>query len=182
MLRVEFSDVQSATGLKQPVISVLTPDNDAECGYAFRTGERYVVYANRKVGGNDFLVLSCSRTQSFASASEDRQYFQALSSPSEGAHVYGTIVRPQTDLATGATKLAPIVGMSLTLRGPRGTFNAKTGSDGRYDLVAIPPGGYELTAVAEPVTAGNAVHRSLELKHSHACFVADFAFPPTTPR
>ena len=182
MLRVEFADVQSANGQKQPAVSVLTPDNDAECGYAFRTGERYVVYANRKDGGNDFQVVSCSRTQPFATASEDRQYFQTLSSPSKGSHVYGTIVRPQTDLATGATQLAPIAGVSLTLRGPRGTFDAKTGSDGRYDLAAIPPGRYELTALAAPALTGDAMHQSIELEHSHACVVADFAFPPATRR
>jgi hypothetical protein len=180
MLRVEFADVQSANGQKQPVVSVLTADNDAECGYGFRTGERYVVYANRKDGGNDFQVVSCSRTQPFATASEDRQYFQTLSSPSEGSHVYGTIVRPQTDLSTGAAQLAPTVSGSLTLRGPRGTFHAKTGNDGRYDVFAIPPGKYELTAVAGPGL--DAMHRSVELKHSHACVVADFAFPPATAR
>jgi hypothetical protein len=182
MLRVEFADVQSANGRKQPVVSVLTPDNDAECGYAFRMGERYVVYANRKNGGNNLQVVLCSRTQPFASAAEDLQYFQTLSSPSEGSRVYGTIARPQTDLVTGATRLAPIQGVSLTLRGPRGTFDTKTGTDGLYSVFAIPPGRYDLTAVAPPGLAVDTMHRSLELRHSHACFVADFAFPPTTPR
>ncbi|HZN26160.1 MAG TPA: carboxypeptidase-like regulatory domain-containing protein [Burkholderiales bacterium] len=177
---MEFADVQSADGRKQPAVSVLTPDNDGECGYAFRTGERYVVYANRTDGGNDLRVLSCSRTQTLASASADLQYFHTLSTRSEGSHVYGTIVRPQTDPATGATQLAPISGASLTLRGPRGKFDTKTGTDGRYDVFAIPPGKYELTAAAPGVIG--AMQQSFELRHSHACFVADFAFPATTPR
>ena len=180
MLRVEFADVQSGDGRRQPVVSVLTPDNDAECGYPFRMGERYVVYGNRKGGGNDLQVVSCSRTQPLASAAADLNYFQTLSTRSEGAHVFGTIVRTQSDLATGATQLTPIARASLTLEGPRGTVNTSTGTDGRYDMLALPPGRYELTVVAVPGRTGDVMHRSFELQDSHACFVADFAFPPAT--
>ena len=182
MLRVEFADVESADGKAQPTVSVLTADTAAECGYAFRTGERYVVYANREDAKGDLHVVLCSRTQPLASASEDLQYFQTLSSPSKGAHVYGTIARSHGAVVSSATEPAPILSVSVTLRGPGGSFGTRTAGDGRFDIHAIPPGKYELTAIAVPGSTGGTMRRSLELKHPHACFVADFAFPPDTGR
>ena len=182
MLRVEFADVQSPSGRTLPVLSVLTAENDAECGYAFRTGQRYVVYANREDTKADLHVVLCSRTQPLASAAADLQYFQTLSSPSNGAHVYGTIARSRGDVVNGATERAPILGASVTLRGPGGTFGTRTAGDGRFDIHAIPPGKYELTAIGLPGSTAGTMRRSLELRHPHACFVADVAFPPDTGR
>ena len=181
LVRVAFENIEGPDGRSLPALSVLTSDTEAECGYPFRAGERYVVYANRQAGRTDLHVTLCSRTQQLSTAKADVEFFQTLSQASQGSRVYGTISRSPADAAS-ATEPAPIAGASVTLRGPEGTFGTKTAGDGRFDIRAIPPGKYELTVVDAPGSTTGTMQRSLELRHPHACVAADFAFPPDARR
>jgi hypothetical protein len=68
-VRVEFDTVVPFRGLQVSNVTVLTAGSGAACGYGFKPGDRYLVYANRK--GTELVTGICSRTRPLADAAED---------------------------------------------------------------------------------------------------------------
>jgi len=98
-LHVEFADVQPYRGLQSTTATVFTAGSGPSCGYAFKTGERYLVYATRQAGGTGLVTGICSRTRRIGDAGEDLRFLQTLSQPTPaGARVYGTITHWERDL------------------------------------------------------------------------------------
>lgn len=71
--RVEFEVESSWKGVNEPVVSILTTDNSAACGFGFNEGEKYIVYARSYE--SELHVNLCSRTALFVKASEDVEAF-----------------------------------------------------------------------------------------------------------
>jgi hypothetical protein len=80
-LRVEFHDVIAYRGAGGTMASVLTDEHTASCGYPFRNGGRYVVYAHKSKETQHVLVSLCSRTGPISHASEDLKFFATLPRP-----------------------------------------------------------------------------------------------------
>ncbi len=174
-VRVEFQDAVPSRGMEGTSITVFTSDNDASCGYAFKPGERYVVYARRSKDGTRIHVSICSRTRPFAEGAEDIRFFDTLSTPSNGARVFGTINHWDSDLATGEFRdRGPVGGIELTLRGSGRSFQARSGGDGRYEITGVPTGRYELTALPPPPFSTAFLARRLELSDTRACHATNF--------
>ena len=68
-VKVSFEVAQSWKGPLDRIITVSTASSGAMCGYGFKAGEEYLVYA----GGDDnrLWVSLCSRTMLLATASDD---------------------------------------------------------------------------------------------------------------
>jgi hypothetical protein len=98
-VRVEFGDVVAFRGVQGPTLSVLTAGSGPACGYAFKQGERYLVYASRNPNGTGFVTGICSRTRRLAEADDDLGFLQTLSASSvTRGRVYGTISHWEQDL------------------------------------------------------------------------------------
>ena len=172
-LRVEFEDAASSRGVTGTSVTVYTSDGGGSCGYPFRRGERYVVYADRSA--NQIVATICSRTRHISDGREDLRFFETLDAPSAGARVSGAIDHWDRDPATGGTRrIAPVPNVLVTLRRADRSFEARTGEAGRYRFDAIPPGRYELTATPPPLFSPAHLTRTLELADPRACFSADF--------
>jgi hypothetical protein len=50
-VRVEFAEVGTFFGIEASTVSVVTAGGGAACGYGFKQGERYLVYATRVADG-----------------------------------------------------------------------------------------------------------------------------------
>jgi hypothetical protein len=71
-LIVEFKVDRAWNGVSKPRIAVQTAGNSAACGFEFRKGISYMVYAG---GDKQLSVYSCSRTSMLmTSGSADEQY------------------------------------------------------------------------------------------------------------
>ena len=99
-LRVVFAVSSAFRGLQGSVVDVVTPDSGAACGYAFKLGGQYLVYARRLPDSGRLEVSLGSRTRPLAEAGEDLSFFQTLSTATGGARVFGTIQHWERDLAT----------------------------------------------------------------------------------
>src|SRR5688572_441211 len=62
-VRVEFEDAIAFRGVEGATQTVFTASDSAACGYAFKPGERYVVYAYRSKPGEPLRTGICSRTR-----------------------------------------------------------------------------------------------------------------------
>jgi hypothetical protein len=174
MLRVDFADVQVHRG--QPAItSVFTPGSGPACGYQFKQGERYLVYATRQVNGTELVTGICSRTRPLADAAEDLRFLQTLSAPRRGgARVYGTITHWERNLSTGEPKeYGPVRDVFVSVVGPAGTFSASTDDSGQYE-VTVPTGKYEITVLPPATYSTRSLRLPLELTDVRACVLANF--------
>jgi len=174
-LRVDFADVQVYRG-QDATTSVLTAGSGAACGYQFKQGERYLVYATRQVDGKELVTGICSRTRLLAEASEDLGFLQTLSSSrGTGARVYGTITHWERNLSTGEPKkYGPVRDVFVSVVGPAGTFSASTDDRGQYQ-VTVPPGKYEIRVLPSAEYVARYLHQSVEVGDVRACAVADFS-------
>jgi hypothetical protein len=167
--------VEGFLGMQAASVSVVTPGSGPACGYEFKRGERYLVYATRAADGTGLVTGLCSRTKPLADAAEDLRFIQTLSGPSPGrARVYGTITHWERDLATGeGHEYGPVADVIVSVRNVATSFDAATDARGRYE-VAVPPGKYEVTAMPPPAFSSRYLQRTVELRDARACFVADF--------
>ena len=119
---VDFAVKRAFRGTRQDHISVLTGIGGGDCGYDFRTGRTYLVYASMGVGGVWFTNL-CSGTNRIEDAgaalrllsgekptSEDllppqdywRQYFEKVI-PKRTGSVCGLVLKPDGEPLKGAS-------------------------------------------------------------------------------
>jgi hypothetical protein len=80
-LRVDFHDVIPYRGAEGTSVTIFTDEYSASCGYPFKTGDRYVVYAHKSKETAQILVSLCSRTGPISHAAEDLTFFATLSRP-----------------------------------------------------------------------------------------------------
>ncbi len=172
-VRVEFDTVVPFRGLQVSNVTVLTAGSGPACGYGFKPGERYLVYANRK--GTELVTGICSRTRPLADAAEDLQFFQTLSAPSDRARLYGTVTHWERDLSTKQPRnYGPVPNLRVNVSGMGQLLDTWTDDAGRYD-VKVPPGKYEVTFLPPPGFSNKYLQHSIELPDARACAVLDWS-------
>ena len=177
-VRVDFDQVTAYRGTQGPTLTAFTADSGASCGYAFKEGERYLVYAHRSANGTQLEVSGCSRTRPIAEASEDLAFLEALgtSSGSTGARVYGAITHAERSLGTNQMRdYGPVAGVVVTLRGPGVSFDTRTNTEGRFEFIGVPPERYDLRAMPPPLFSTRYLERPIEVHDPRGCASADFA-------
>ena len=80
---VAFNVEKGVRGINGSAVDVRTGSGGGDCGFDFKIGERYVVYAYRHPDGW-LSTGTCSRTRLAADAAEDLAYFGALPAPAPG--------------------------------------------------------------------------------------------------
>jgi hypothetical protein len=175
-VRVDFTEVVAFRGIQASTVNVVTAGNSAACGYVFKQGERYLVYASRAADRTGLVTGICSRTRLLENAEDDLRFLHTLSAPSDArARVYGTITHWERDLATGEPREhGPVPDVLVTVRGPGSAFDAWTDARGRYEIT-VPPGKYEVLALPPTGFSTRYLQQTVELRDARACFVADFS-------
>src|SRR5262245_30846592 len=75
-----FSVDQAFSGVNGSQISVMTGRGSGDCGYDFKIGEQYLVYAYRHYQKKEMFSTSiCSRTRPVRNADEDLEVIHGLS-------------------------------------------------------------------------------------------------------
>jgi len=171
---VSLTMERAVRGVQGTMAEVLTGNGGGDCGYEFKVGEQYVVYAYRASGDSRLQTGICSRTKRAADAAEDLRYFDSLPASGPGATVYGTVTHNELDPATRKVRQYPPIPFAhVMLRGPR-AFEAQTDEQGRYSITGVPPGTYELQMVPPAAFGGGYGRPNLELRDARACAVENF--------
>jgi 5-hydroxyisourate hydrolase-like protein (transthyretin family) len=170
---VVFAIERAFRGVQDATVEVTTGMGGGDCGYAFKNGERYIVYASRSSDGR-LRTSICSRTRLAAQAADDLRFLGQLSSPAVSGHVFGVVTHWHRDLAFGESKTWPVPFVHLLLRGPGAARDAQTDEHGRYDIAGVPPGIYELQAIPPAVFSARNLQHRIDIPDSRACFAADF--------
>jgi hypothetical protein len=176
-LVVRFAIERAVRGIEGRALEldVRTGSDGGDCGFAFETGERYVVYANRHAQG--WLGTStCTRTRLASNAADDFGYFGGLPGTGAGARMFGTVKHWEHDPATRTTvQHGPVADVQVLLRGPRGTYSTMTDTAGNYNITGIPAGAYEIDVLPPPGFTARSTQRKIEFTDPRACRVEDMS-------
>jgi 5-hydroxyisourate hydrolase-like protein (transthyretin family) len=172
---VTFTIERALRGLEGTSVGVTTGMGGGDCGYAFKAGERYLVYAYRAQDGQ-LRTGICSRTRPIAEAADDLTFIDRLRTAPAGARVSGTITHWERSLAGDtAREYGPVADVHVQLRGQGAALEARTDEQGRYEITGIRPGKYELQVFPPAVFSSKYLHSDINLADARACAVADFS-------
>ena len=138
---VRFNIDQPFRGVKGKEVEVRTGLGDSDCGYNFRLGGQYLVYA---YGDGDKLATGiCSRTRPVSEAADDLAYFQGLATAEPGATISGEVKRLD-QAARWEERLQPVSDVRIVIEGPSRRVEAITDKKGNYRVSGLAPNSYKV--------------------------------------
>ena len=125
-------------GTLEGLTYIYTGDGDSDCGFRFKVGKRYLIFANRDEG---FLTTSsCSNNDLIKNSQDYVSYFQKRSTLPPGATIYGR-VEQRSESGT----LSPLAGIRIEIDGPE-KLSLETDAEGSFAKGALPVGHYSVRA------------------------------------
>lgn len=142
----KFAIETAFLGSTQPQADVSTGLGGGDCGYDFKIGKRYVVYAY-KSGKTGRLVTSiCSRTNPIENANGDIEFLRSLESRQPGVTISGEVKRMRQNVANGdSVYVGPQQDFGLIIESDSGRKEVRTDAEGRYSLTGLSPGKFKVT-------------------------------------
>ena len=148
-LTVRFALEQSFKGLSagQKTVEVKTGAGGGDCGYNFKPGERYLVFAGQSEGV--LLTSICSNTQPASGAEDDIELINALLSGRPETRIFGRIelIDEKSEASAADMKSLPLAGMRVEARNAGTVLSGTTDAEGRYRIKNLPPGRYGIRLV-----------------------------------
>ena len=165
---------QAFKGITGSQVDIVTGRGGGECGYPFKDGQRYLVYAFRdRKDTSRWHTSICTRTRPFSEAGEDLAYFSALPKVGSGGTIRGRVIRRSTPLNDESRfTLTPLQEIEITIEGEGRHLQAKSDGDGRYQVPGLAAGSYTVRAnLPENVS----LYSQLDIQVvDRGCAVADF--------
>jgi len=145
---VRFSIEQAFKGIAGDEVEIVTGISGGDCGYYFKDGERYVVYAISSGRDKSRLYSGfCNRIKLVAEAEEDFAYFRAIPEVGTGGLVYGRVKKRTPPLSfDNRYQETYLDNIKITIEGNGRRFETTTNKDGYYQVSGLAPGKYNVKA------------------------------------
>jgi 5-hydroxyisourate hydrolase-like protein (transthyretin family) len=128
-------------------VEVMTGLGDSDCGFGFRLGGQYMVYAYGEGGALSTSI--CTRTRLLSKATADLAYIEGLSKAPPGGTISGQVFLRRPSRGE-EYPLPPAKDVKIVLNGPGKQFERKTDAEGKYSVSGLPPGTYKITVDPPP--------------------------------
>jgi hypothetical protein len=177
---VRFSVSESFRGMSGSSTEIATGNGGGDCGYPFKVGESYLVYAYRAPRDNKLYAGICSRTRPLSEASEDLEYIRGLSKAESGGQIFGSVTRfRRVNADVSYQPLGPMEGVRVTIEGDGKRLVAMTDGKGRYRATGLRPGSYLVRIKAPDGLYPRDAQQKVEITDK-GCAVVDFSFQSNT--
>jgi protocatechuate 3,4-dioxygenase beta subunit len=164
-LLAHFTIEEPLKGIKEKTIDVATGGGGGDCGYPFKSGERYLVYAYKSegaaldsnisrtiIGGRSGMAAPltasvCGRTRRLDAALDDVELIRALNAGRPETRIFGRISQSARRLGIykyNIDSVGPLAGVLIKAEGASGQYEATTDSTGRYRFSGLRPGKYKI--------------------------------------
>jgi hypothetical protein len=122
-----FTVEQNFKGVKGQEIEIQTGMGGGDCGFGFRQGERYLIYAYFDAKINKHRTSICSRTTAYSNAYEDLDYLKGLPDSATKTRISGTVTQIMNERdKSGSQKRQPMAGVKVMIVGETTTFESIT--------------------------------------------------------
>ncbi len=142
--RVRFEIVEAFTGVSGSNAEVYTGYGGGDCGYGFRSGRTYLVYAYREAKSSRLTTGICSRTRPLSEAEEDLTYLRTRNDPARGSGIEGYAFRLKRDRNGNTEWDSYAEGITLVVERGEKSWELKTGNHGKFALWQLAPGTYRV--------------------------------------
>lgn len=113
------------------------------CGYLFKEGQRYLVYAHRNGYTKKLEVrLGTTRTRPLSEATEDLAYIRSLASAPAGLRIFGKVF--QQGYKETKTQVEPLRDVRVLLEKNDERYEVVTDSEGRFEFKGLSAGNYRI--------------------------------------
>jgi hypothetical protein len=147
---------QPLKGVEGALAEVVTGWGGGDCGYEFKTGASYIVYAGRGEKDGRLYTGICTRTRPLAEAGEDLAFIRGLASAAPTGSLFGRVVRRNYDWKEGELVFKPVFGAALTFEDGGAGREVKTDAKGRFRFEGLTAGKHKVTLKLPPgMTYGN---------------------------
>jgi len=173
--RVTFTVMEPFRGVTGRTLDVRTGNGGGDCGYPFKEGVEYLVFASMNESTGELATGICSKTKPATQAEEDLTYARAVASGAAPAgHITGEIRVASRSLTRQAVpEPAPMGNVALRLERNGVVSTAESDAAGRFTFDALSTGKYELSLVVpEGYYSLEEFPKSLELPDVSACATA----------
>lgn len=142
---VRFAVLQPFQGVEGTEVEVTTGRGGGDCGYYFRRGESYLVYAYGGRDGKPLATGICTRTRPVSDASEDLEFLRGLGARGPGVSIDVRVERSRQNVKDGTSKsLGGLADARVTFEGAGESREVRTDSEGRVRLSGLKPGTYKV--------------------------------------
>lgn len=167
-LVAHFAVEEAFKGIDSRKVDVETGGGNGDCGFDFRVGERYLVYAYPSEGASLESAVSrtvvggkrspaggletsiCTRTKHVSRAQDDLELIRALVAGKPQTRIFGTVSEMFRKLGTyefNIDRVGPVADATIVIEGERGKFETRTDAAGRFVVIEPPAGRYSVRLV-----------------------------------
>ncbi|MFY9588187.1 MAG: carboxypeptidase-like regulatory domain-containing protein, partial [Actinomycetota bacterium] len=143
---VRFSLEESFRGVQGRTVEILTGMGGGDCGYDFKQGEKYFVYAYLNPKDEKLHVGICGRTLPLTSAASDIEYARAVMKGRTDSIIFGIVLRYTRDTYVDYGRHKGLEGVKVFVEGNGKRFNLATNAEGRFQLEGLAAGTYKVRA------------------------------------
>jgi hypothetical protein len=159
---------QAWKGVEPGRLQVVTSEFSASCGYDFKVGRRYLVFAFKNRADGQWRVSLCSATHEFNGSGEDSAFLASLAQPAGGGRVFGTVETWIQQFDPGHSTRRQNVEATLHLRGAGKEWTARS-TNGTFQFTGLPLDTFSLDIDAPKGFAAEISSRHIELPDDRAC-------------
>lgn len=141
---------QPIRGVQTVAVDLLTGWGGGDCGYEFKVGQRYLVYAYRDEKDNRLSTSICTRTRSLADADDDFAFFKGLATAAPRGLIFGRVGKRNHEWKEGDNWYKPVPDAELTIEGEAAQYQAQSDAKGEFRVDNIPPGKYRVKLKLPP--------------------------------
>ncbi|HUK29632.1 MAG TPA: hypothetical protein VLV89_00870 [Candidatus Acidoferrum sp.] len=148
---VTFEVLQAYHGVTERIIELTTGSGGGDCGYDFKEGANYLVYAYNgapPLGEVGKLYTSvCSRTRPLAEAKDDLDYLSKKDDPARSSGIVGDITMQYRDSQNKLQPSSSAAGISVVISGVAVRKTVTTRKDGHFEIWGLEPGSYRVSPI-----------------------------------
>ena len=170
---VRFTVEESFVGTEESSVSVFTGRGGGDCGYPFKVGDRYLVYANRNPQNGHLRTSICSNTQALIDAGKDLEFLRQLPPKGSDARISGRVMQITRDEVREQFEChGPMKNIRILVTGEKRHYEVVTDTQGQFNL-KVPGGQYEVHAVLPDYFDQEYLTRKLEV-NDRGCATLSF--------
>jgi 5-hydroxyisourate hydrolase-like protein (transthyretin family) len=142
MRLVHLTVDQPIRGMQSAEVDVITGWGGGDCGYGFKLGQRYLVYAYRNEKDNRLSTSICTRTRLVTEADDDFAFIRALPTSSAHSLIFGTVGKRNHEWKEGEQWYKHVADAELVIEGKDAQYQAQSDSKGNFRVENVLPGKY----------------------------------------